>query len=175
MKKVLLLSLVLAACARSVSVESAKLPGATAQLTNAAGQVVANATFRQLSDGVVIDVVAANLTPGSHGIHIHTVGTCEPSGATAFASAGGHFNPAARQHGLHNANGPHAGDLPNIDIDAQGKGTLHFVNNRVTLTAGPQSLLDTDGSALVIHAGVDDQTSDPAGNSGARIACGVIR
>jgi len=175
MKKLIPICIALSACARSVSVTSEKNPSATAQLMNAAGQQVASATLRQQSDGVRIDVTASGLSAGVHGIHIHAVGSCDATGATAFASAGGHFNPAGKQHGLSNPNGAHGGDMPNITIGADGKGELHTVNNRVSLTSGAMSLLDTDGSALVIHAAADDQKTDPSGNSGARVACGVIR
>jgi Cu-Zn family superoxide dismutase len=96
---------------------------------------------------------------------------CEPP---AFTSAGGHVNPGGRQHGLQNPRGPHAGDLPNIRIEADGSGRLESLNDRITLGAGPTSLFDGDGSALVIHAAADDLQTDPTGNSGGRLACGVI-
>ena len=89
-------------------------------------------------------------------------------------SAGGHFNPTNRQHGLRNPQGPHAGDLPNLTVDANGAGTFQATNALVTLGAGTSSLFDADGSALVIHADPDDEMTDPTGNSGGRIACGVI-
>jgi Cu-Zn family superoxide dismutase len=146
-------------------------PGATAVLRNAQGAVVAQATFTQTPAGVRLVVDARGLPPGDKGIHIHEVGRCEPP---AFTSAGGHFNPGRRQHGLENPAGPHAGDLPNLHIDAQGTGRLETTTDRVTLGSGPTSLFDADGSALVIHAAPDDHRTDPAGNSGARIACGVI-
>ena len=105
-----------------------------------------------------------------HGLHIHTVGACTPD----FAAVGGHFNPTTAQHGLDNPNGPHAGDLPNLEIDADGNGTYEATTTLVTLDQGDNSLFDSDGSALVIHAAPDDLVTDPSGNSGDRIACGVI-
>lgn len=116
-----------------------------------------------------------DLTPGDHGIHFHAVGKCEGAGATPFATAGAHYNPIGRMHGLLNPAGPHAGDAPNITAGADGRVDAGFTTDRVTLTAGSTTLFDADGSAIVIHAGADDQTSQPAGNAGARVACGVLR
>ncbi len=175
MRLVLVACLALGACARAISVGTDNTPMAKAQITNSSGEIIGTATFRQQSDGVAVDVAVKGLTPGTHGIHVHTVGTCDPAGATAFSSAGGHFNPTAAKHGLSNPAGPHAGDLPNLEVDAKGEGALHAVNNRVSIRTGANALLDADGSAIVIHAGKDDQVTDPAGNSGARVACGVIK
>jgi Cu-Zn family superoxide dismutase len=131
------------------------------------------------SGGVALTIRVTGLTPGAHGIHVHAVGTCDPAGATAFASAAGHFNPGSKQHGRMNPNGWHAGDLPNITVDAAGQGSLVTVAESLTLDTAPAALLDADGSAIVVHANQDDERTDngPAGpgNSGARIACGVIR
>ncbi|HXG15918.1 MAG TPA: superoxide dismutase family protein [Calidithermus sp.] len=143
---------------------------ATAELRNAQGQPVGTATLTDVGGGVRVIVEARNLPPGDKGVHIHEVGRCEPP----FTTAGGHFNPGKRQHGLQNPAGPHAGDLPNITIGADGTGRLETVTDRVTLGGGATSLFDADGSAIVIHAAPDDHRTDPAGNSGARIACGVI-
>jgi len=145
---------------------------ASAQLKNASGQVVGSAQFFQDGQGVVqVKVDVTGLPAGSHGIHIHTVGKCDPPD---FTTAGGHFNPGAKKHGLLNPEGPHAGDLPALTVDANGAGSLQAATNRVTVAAGATSILDSDGSALVIHTSPDDQLTDPTGNSGARIACGVI-
>jgi len=111
-------------------------------------------------------------TPGQHGIHIHSVASCE---GPAFTSAGGHYNPIPHEHGLENPNGPHAGDLPNLVVDADGHGRLDATTDRVTLTEGPATLFDLDGSAFIIHANPDDQVTNIGnGGSGARIACAVI-
>jgi Cu-Zn family superoxide dismutase len=106
---------------------------------------------------------------GAHGIHVHAVGRCE----APFTTAGGHFNPANRQHGFRNPNGPHLGDLPNIDTPAAGMLKFEFLLPGVTLKA-ENALLDADGAAIIVHASRDDYMGDPSGNSGGRIACGVI-
>jgi superoxide dismutase, Cu-Zn family len=144
---------------------------ATAELKDAQGNGVGNATLTQESGGVKVTATLTGLAgnAGEHGIHIHAVGQCTPD----FSAAGGHFNPTNAQHGLNNPAGPHAGDGPNLQL-ADGSATYEVVNDRVTLGSGPNSLLDADGSALVVHAGPDDQVTDPSGNSGDRIACGVI-
>jgi Cu-Zn family superoxide dismutase len=144
---------------------------AAAPLRNAEGQVLGMAIFTQEAQGVRISVTVKGLSPGEHGIHIHSVGKCEPPD---FLSAGPHFNPTNKKHGLTNPEGPHAGDLPNLVVGEDGSAVYEHITDRVTLTPGELSLFDEDGSALVIHAGPDDQMTDPAGNSGARVLCGVI-
>ncbi len=144
---------------------------AAAPLRNAEGQVLGMAIFTQEAQGVRISVTVKGLSPGEHGIHIHSVGKCEP---TDFLSAGPHFNPTNKKHGLTNPEGPHAGDLPNLVVGEDGSAVYEHITDRVTLTPGELSLFDEDGSSLVIHAGPDDQMTDPAGNSGARVLCGVI-
>jgi len=146
-------------------------PQAMADLKNASGEVVAKAGFWEEGEGVRLFVQAQKLPPGKHGIHLHSIGKCDPPD---FASAGGHFNPLEKKHGLANPAGAHAGDLPNLDIGADGTGTLHFYTKLATLGSGPTSLLPPGGTSVVIHSGPDDQSTDPAGNSGARIACGAI-
>jgi Cu-Zn family superoxide dismutase len=111
-------------------------------------------------------------TTGQHGIHFHSVGVCNPAGG--FASASDHFNPTKKKHGLFNPEGPHNGDFEALTIDSYRKGTFVAGDSRITLSPGPNSLLDADGSSIVLHALPDDQRTDPSGNSGARIACGVI-
>jgi len=148
-------------------------PFAWAPIIDTAGDPVGSATFTQKKGTVRISAFAVGLTPGKHGIHIHTVGLCDPPD---FLTAGVHFNPYNKQHGLQNPQGPHAGDLPNLVVREDGVGFLRAKTRRVSLKTGVvNSLFDTDGSALVIHALEDDQRTDPTGNSGARIACGVIR
>ncbi|HEU5209415.1 MAG TPA: superoxide dismutase family protein [Longimicrobiales bacterium] len=160
----------------SAMTDTATADSARAELRDTAGTVVATATFRQENGGVRIEVDARGLPPGEHGIHIHAVGQCDASGDAAFSTAGGHFNPDSTQHGLDNPQGPHAGDLPNIEVGDDGTAEYSETAENVTLAEGdPRSLFDADGSALVIHAGPDDNTTDPSGNSGDRIACGVIQ
>ncbi len=146
--------------------------GAVADLVNARGDVVGAASFTRTAAGVQIALHVAGLPPGEHGLHLHEVGTCDPPD---FATAGAHFNPRDSQHGLRNPFGPHAGDLPNLPVGSDGAATVAITTNRVTLDPGEGSLFDDDGSALVIHEAVDDQMSDPAGNSGGRLVCGVVR
>jgi len=142
---------------------------ATATLHDATGRQVGTATFSDSYAGVLIVGTVSNIGLGGHGIHVHETGRCEPP----FATAGGHFNPEHRHHGFKNPDGHHAGDLPNIDAPASGQVKFELLLPGVTLT-GVNQLLDADGAALVIHSSTDDYTTDPAGNSGSRIACGVI-
>ncbi|MBP1989892.1 superoxide dismutase family protein [Paenibacillus eucommiae] len=145
----------------------------TIDLINSKGLKVGTAHLTQLIKGVKIDVEAASLTPGKHGIHFHDTGKCE---APDFKTAGSHFNPGAMQHGFDNPNGYHEGDLPNLDVAADGKAKAEFFSTNVTLEKGkPNSLLKDGGTALVIHDKADDLKTDPSGNSGDRIACGVIQ
>jgi Cu-Zn family superoxide dismutase len=158
-------------------------PFAWAQIIDTAGEPVGSARFTQKRGTVRISAFAVGLTPGKHGIHIHTVGECDPNavdpatGATVpFFTAGTHFNPYIKEHGLQNPRGPHAGDLPNLVAREDGVGSLRAKTGRVSLRPDvANSLFDSDRSALVIHAAEDDQRTDPTGNSGARIACGVIQ
>jgi Cu-Zn family superoxide dismutase len=146
---------------------------ATAEMVDTAGRPVGTLTLRDASGGSLrIDGQLRGLPAGTHGIHFHAVGQCDAAGA--FASAGAHFNPATRKHGLESADGPHAGDLPNVAISTDGTGSFRTNTTRVTLGGGTASLLDADGSAVVVHAAQDDQRTDPSGNSGTRLACGVI-
>ena len=144
---------------------------AHADIANAQGQKIGTATIRRVDGGIRIDVQVSQLQPGTHGIHVHTVGKCE---GPAFTSAGGHLNPTSKKHGKDNPEGPHAGDLLNIQIEASGDGKASLLNTNVTLGDGPNSLFHEGGTAIVIHEKADDYKTDPAGNSGARIACGVI-
>ena len=145
-------------------------PGRTASavLHNAAGAEVGRATASEVQGGLRVTLEVHGLPPGDHGAHVHTVGRCDPPD---FASAGGHWNPLGAHHGTLNPAGPHMGDLPNLVVATDGGATLG-INVPGATMAG---LLDADGSAIVVHADRDDMMSDPSGNSGARIACGVFQ
>ncbi len=143
---------------------------ASATLKDADGKEVGTATLTDTPGGVLINLDLTSVPAGDHAFHIHAAGKCEPPD---FKSAGGHFNPDETEHGLENAEGPHAGDMPNIHVPADGKLNVEVLNVDVSLS-DDSALLDDDGAALVIHAGPDDYRSDPAGDAGARIACGVI-
>ncbi len=146
----------------------------TVTLTGANGAPVGTATIQQEIQGVSVHLALMNLTPGVHAIHFHQTPACT---APAFTSAGGHFNPTAAHHGFHNPASPHphAGDMENITVAADGTTNQIVVDDRVTLQPGvPNSLFANGGTALVVHAKADDMMSDPAGNAGDRVACGVI-
>ncbi len=164
----------LAALALALPLAATRAVGAhtaRAELKDTKGEKVGTATLVEAKGGVQVAVKAQGLPPGTHGIHVHAVGKCEDP---EFKSAGPHFNPTARKHGMKNPEGHHAGDLPNLVVGADGKGELKGTLEGATLGEGPASLLGPQGAALVVHASPDDELSDPAGNSGARIACGVI-
>ena len=142
---------------------------ARAEMRSATGQRLGDVTLSQTSNGLLILGELSGLPPGTHGFHIHTVGKCDPT----FEAAGGHFNPTTRQHGFRNPGGNHGGDLPNLNVPEGGNLRLEAWTRDVSLS-GNNRVLDSDGSALVIHALADDYTTDPSGASGGRIACGVI-
>ncbi len=143
---------------------------AAVTLRDGHGAVVGTATLTEVGGAVRVVLEVRGLAAGVHGVHVHEIGRCEPP---TFTSAGGHFNPDRRQHGLHNPRGPHAGDLPNITVGG-GIGRLETTTERFTIRPGPTSVLDANGSALIVHGSPDDERTDPTGNSGSRAACGVI-
>jgi Cu-Zn family superoxide dismutase len=145
---------------------------AHADIVNAQGQKIGTAKILAAKQGVKIEVNVSQLPPGTHGIHIHAVGKCE---GPDFKTAGPHLNPDNKKHGKDNPEGPHAGDLLNLEVKADGTAKATLLDTMVTLGDGPNSVFHDGGPAIVIHEKEDDYKTDPAGNSGARIACGVIQ
>ena len=146
---------------------------ASATLKDASGADIGKATLTQTPNGVLVRAEAKGISEGEHAFHIHQTGTCD--GSDGFKSAGGHF-ALDHQHGFEVDGGPHPGDMPNVKVHADGAFAAEFINTAVSLKQGePGYLFDEDGSALVIHAKADDYRSQPSGDAGDRIACGVIR
>ena len=144
----------------------------TVKLLDAKSDSIGTATLSPAQAGVTIALAVRGLSPGEHAIHVHRTASCEGPG---FTSAGGHFNPEQKQHGMNNPQGPHAGDMPNFTVDSTGRSSATVVAPGVTLGDGPRSVFTGGGTALVIHETADDMKTDPTGNAGARVACGVIR
>jgi len=166
LKQAGLAALILAATALPASAQSAK-----ATLKTADGKDAGSATLTQTPSGVLIALSVKNLPAGEHAFHVHAVGKCEPP----FTSAGGHFNPDNKKHGLMVMEGHHAGDMPNLHVPANGELQVQMLNTSVTLEKGkPNSLFGPNGTALVIHAVKDDYQTDPTGEAGARMICGVL-
>lgn len=169
---VVLLSLMAAGCS-----QEGESPGEVSGNVARAALVGADQTqhgeviVAQGDNGLLVNITAKGMSPGAHGVHIHETGKCE---GPDFKSAGGHWNPASKEHGFDNPNGAHAGDFFNLDIGADGTGALEAMVRGGTLSDGANALLDADGAAFVVHAGPDDLKTDPSGESGGRIACGVF-
>jgi Cu-Zn family superoxide dismutase len=151
--------------------QAAQETKARATIIDARGKEIGTATLTQQPNGVLIESQVSGLQQGTRAFHIHQKGVCE---TPSFESAGGHFNPTDRKHGMEVFGGPHAGDLPNIIVGPDGSARASTLNPYVTLGPGKTSLLGEDGTALVIHAGQDDYRSQPSGDAGNRIACGRV-
>jgi Cu-Zn family superoxide dismutase len=160
--------ILLAAPARAEDASNAQR--ASAVLKDASGKEVGRAVFTATPSGALLNLTLTAAQPGVHALHIHAVGRCDPPD---FKSAGPDFNPDQTKHGIMNPEGPHAGDLPNIHVSPDGKLEVEFLNPVVTISQ-EAALLDTDGTSIVIHANADDYKTDPDGNAGPGIACGVI-
>lgn len=161
-------AIAVAGCLASLS---AQAQTAKASLKDAAGKDVGQVQLTQTPQGVLLKLSLKGAPAGDRAFHIHAVGKCEPP----FTSAGPHFNPASHKHGIEAKEGSHAGDMPNLHIPAGGELVVEIANPMISLVKGqPNSLFDADGSAIVIHAGADDYKTDPTGNAGDRLACGVI-
>ncbi len=163
--------MMMGACAPAAETAEAPRPRQFTQpIFDSQGRNVGTVTAVQRGTSVQLQVAATGMPAGTHGAHLHAVGRCDAPG---FTTAGGHLNPTNRQHGMRNPNGPHLGDLPNLVVGADGRGTLQ-ATVAGSLTPGQAPFFDPDGTAFVIHASADDMVTDPSGNSGARIACSVM-
>jgi Cu-Zn family superoxide dismutase len=170
----LLAAIALAACGgQPRGPGGAKLPDpiASASLFDTSGARVGLATFSESGGKEEMGISVSGLSPGQHGMHIHETGACTPP---KFESAGSHFNPASKRHGMLNPDGPHAGDLPNLNVEADGSADTTFTMPASLPVQGSESMIGSQKRALVIHADPDDQKTDPSGSSGTRVVCGVI-
>ena len=165
-------ALTLSACVTAPAPQDPSPAAANAEVRDVSGRLVARSVATTAGAGVRIRVEAAGLRPGTYGAHVHSIGRCDPP---AFESAGPHWNPTSRAHGRDNPQGQHLGDLPNLVVGTEGSGSFEFTIPSAEVAGGQLPMLDADGAAIVIHAQADDYRTDPSGNSGGRIACGIFR
>ena len=168
-------ALLIAACAAAGPALAQDGPGVEVALTTADGASAGRVTLQEARDGVILHARLENLSEGAHGVHIHETGACAPD----FGAAGGHYAPAGTEHGYLTPGGFHAGDLPNIHVQADGTAEAEFFASWLTLTDSPKAdapypLDDGDGSAIMVHGQADDYEATPSGSTGDRVACGVI-
>ena len=162
----------LAAVISAFAIPPSQAQTAKASLKTADGKDAGSVTLTQTPHGVLLSLAVKGIPAGEHAFHVHEAGKCE----APFTTADGHFNPDKKKHGMMAADGAHAGDMPNLHVPASGELMVEVMNAAITLEKGkPNSLLDADGSAVIIHAGKDDYKSDPTGEAGGRIACGVVQ
>lgn len=165
----------LAGCATSAPVTRMPDPApapAAASVRDSAGRALAEARISSVGDSLRVQLQATGMRAGTYGAHIHAVGRCD---GPDFATAGPHWNPSGQQHGKNNPQGMHKGDLPNLFVGSDGRGSVEINVPGASIAGGGSALLDADGAAIVVHERADDYRTDPSGNSGARIACGVLR
>lgn len=172
MLKSLTLAAALVLTTNHAALAGGHIESASADLINAHGEIVGAAHLTQGPHGVLLHVKVSGLTPGKHGLHLHSHGVCDPD--TGFKSAKGHVGKIEGAHGLMNPNGPEPGDLPNLYVAADGTGEMEAFTALVTLDGGDHALLDANGSTFIIHEKGDDHLSQPIGGAGARVACGII-
>jgi superoxide dismutase, Cu-Zn family len=144
--------------------------GITAVMRDSAGTELGTVTLADASGGIAISGTLRGIAPGTHAFHLHTTGQCEPT----FEAAGGHWNPTNAEHGTEAAQGPHLGDMPNVTVGDDSTVTIQATTPGGSLR-GENALLDADGAAVMLHAGTDDYRSQPSGDAGGRIACGVVQ
>jgi Cu-Zn family superoxide dismutase len=173
LRSAMLLPALLAMPALTSSAHAQKMEPVIVSVKTAQGQDAGTITLKQTKGGVKVTAKLMNLPPGDHGIHVHQKAACD---APDFKSSGPHFNPDSKKHGSKNPDGPHAGDMPaNLTIGADGKGKADFIATGISLAPdAPNSILANGGTSIIIHAKADDMMTDPSGNSGDRIACGVV-